>query len=115
MCGGDLERRISCKLEVLKFVVPSYDFYFLQTCNGFHQSPIDVIFTGTPVDDASNAENGALTFVGYDTADNKLKNKGGKTVVSKLYIPVMSHEGIIGSIKNLDQKDCKRTLFIILT
>jgi len=50
------------------------------TCNGFHQSPIDVIFTGTPVDDASDADNGALTFVGYDTADNKLKNKGGKTV-----------------------------------
>ena len=60
----------------------------MQTCNGFHQSPIDVMFTGTPVDDASDADNGALTFVGYDTADNKLKNKGGKTVGSKLYIPV---------------------------
>jgi len=50
------------------------------TCNGFHQSPIDVIFRGAPVEDASNADNGALTFVGYDTMDNKLKNKGGKTV-----------------------------------
>ena len=63
-------------------------FYFLQTCNGFHQSPIDVIFSGAPVDDASNADNGALTFVGYDTMDNKLKNKGGKTVVSKEYHPL---------------------------
>ena len=60
----------------------------LQTCNGFHQSPIDVIFTGTPVDDASNADNGALTFGGYDAMDNKLKNKGGKTVVSEVYLPV---------------------------
>ena len=60
----------------------------MQTCNGFHQSPIDVIFTGTPVDDASNADNGALTFRGYEAMDNKLKNKGGKTVVSEVYLPV---------------------------
>jgi len=78
------------------------------TCNGFHQSPIDVSFTSmTPVDDATSAPNGALTFGNYETvrtyvientaehydnrfiasgfgrADemiNKLKNKGGKTV-----------------------------------
>ena len=75
----------------------------MQTCNGFHQSPIDVKFTGIPVDDATDADaNGELTFSGYDqvrtflienTAEhyetftpraraNKLKNKGGKTVVS---------------------------------
>jgi len=73
------------------------------TCNGFHQSPIDVDFTSaTPVDDTA-ADNGALTFSNYDTVrtfvlentaehynrftggltraeDNKLSNKGGKTV-----------------------------------
>jgi len=76
------------------------------TCNGFHQSPIDVSFAGTPVDDADNAPNGALTFNNYNSVrtyvientpehydnrfygngftgradENKLKNKGGKTV-----------------------------------
>jgi len=66
------------------------------TCNGFHQSPIDVSFTGTPVDDA-NGDNGELTFGNYETVRafvientvehydsrvdvNKLKNKGGHTV-----------------------------------
>jgi len=66
------------------------------TCNGFHQSPIDVSFTGTPIDDA-NGDNGELTFGNYDTVRafvientvehydsrvdvNKLKNKGGHTV-----------------------------------
>jgi len=79
----------------------------LQTCNGFHQSPIDVKFTGTPVDDATDSDaNGELTFSGYDQVRaflientvehydtftpearaNKLKNKGGKTVVSILSI-----------------------------
>ena len=79
----------------------------MQTCNGFHQSPIDVKFTGTPVDDATDADaNGELTFSGYDQVRaflientvehydtftpearaNKLKNKGGKTVVSILSI-----------------------------
>ena len=37
----------------------------------------DPVYTGTPVD-AINADNGALTFGRYDTADNKLKKKGGK-------------------------------------
>merc|ERR1711874_201494 len=76
------------------------------TCNGFHQSPIDVDFTGMADDDAIAGAYGALTFTGYDTvrsftientaenlvwdrysrgnkyarANNKLKNKGGKTV-----------------------------------
>jgi len=74
------------------------------TCNGFHQSPIDVDFTSaTPVDDSTGADNGALTFSNYETVrtfvlentaehyerfsggltradENKLKNKGGKTV-----------------------------------
>jgi len=74
------------------------------TCNGFRQSPIDVTFMGgTPVDDTM-ADNGKLTFTGYDTVrtfaientaehyerfsetglgradDKNLKNKGGKTV-----------------------------------
>merc|ERR1711971_1408794 len=64
----------------------------VKTCNGFRQSPIDVSFTSmTPVDDATSAPNGALTFSNYDNkfiagfgrADeeiNKLSNKGGKTV-----------------------------------
>ena len=80
----------------------------MQTCNGFHQSPIDVDFTSaTPVDDSTGADNGALTFSNYETVrtfvlentaehyerfsggltradENKLKNKGGKTVVSKI-------------------------------
>ena len=79
----------------------------MQTCNGFHQSPIDVDFTSaTPVDDSTGADNGALTFSNYETVrtfvlentaehyerfnwygradENKLKNKGGKTVVSKM-------------------------------
>ena len=69
----------------------------------------------TPVDDATSAPNGALTFGNYDTvrtyvientgehydnrfitgfgrADeeiNKLKNKGGKTVVSKVDLVVI--------------------------
>lgn len=74
------------------------------TCNGFHQSPIDVDFTSaTPVDDSTAADNGALTFSNYETVrtlaigiddehynrftgdltradENKLSNKGGKTV-----------------------------------
>ena len=74
----------------------------MQTCNGFHQSPIDVSFTGTPVDDTDNADNGALTFGNYETVRafvientvehydsrvdvNKLKNKGGHTVVSNIF------------------------------
>jgi len=77
------------------------------TCNGFHQSPIDVSFTSmTPMDDATSAPNGALAFSNYETVRafvientgehydnkfiagfgrqdeeiNKLSNKGGKTV-----------------------------------
>jgi len=74
------------------------------TCNGFRQSPIDVSFTSmTPMDDATSAPYGPLTFGNYDTvrtylientaehyddrfiagfgrAENKLKNKGGHTV-----------------------------------
>jgi len=81
-----------CAEETWKTNVP--------TCNGFHQSPIDVIFTGTPVDDSTSTDsNGALKFSGYDTVRtfaientvehyekfslgraNKLKNKGGHTV-----------------------------------
>ena len=58
-------------------------------------------FTGTPVDDA-NGDNGELTFGNYETVRafvientvehydsrvdvNKLKNKGGHTVVSNIF------------------------------
>ena len=58
-------------------------------------------FTGTPVDDA-NGDNGELTFGNYETVRafvientvehydsrvdvNKLKNKGGNTVVSNIF------------------------------
>ena len=76
----------------------------LQTCNGLHQSPINVDFTiGTVVNDSTDPNAyGELTFSGYDQvraflvektaehltwdpysrATNKLTNKGGKTVVS---------------------------------
>ena len=80
----------------------------LQTCNGLHQSPINVDFTiGTFVNDSTDPNAyGELTFSGYDQVRaflientvehydtftpearaNKLKNKGGKTVVSILSI-----------------------------
>ena len=102
----------------------------MQTCNGFHQSPIDVSFAGTPVDDASNADNGALTFNNYNSVrtyvientpehydnrfygngftgradENKLKNKGGKTVVSKVDFFILKQ-----SSKQIHKipKDCK--------
>ena len=92
----------------------------------------------TPVDDATSAPNGALTFGNYETvrtyvientaehydnrfigsgfgrADemiNKLKNKGGKTVVSKADLVVIK-ESSKQINQTIDHKDCNRTLFI---
>ena len=84
-------------------------------------------FTGTPVDDTDNADNGALTFGNYETVRafvientvehydsrvdvNKLKNKGGHTVVSNIFFVIKQSSKQLHN--TINQKDCNRTLFI---